>query len=38
MILMQANPLQGPENREFLCPEMATIQASAIWAQNEVQG
>jgi hypothetical protein len=35
MILMQANPLQGPlrgvvpENQDFLGPEMATSEASA---------
>jgi hypothetical protein len=29
-------PLEGvvPENREFLGPDMATSQASAIWAQK----
>jgi hypothetical protein len=40
MILMQANPLQGPwkgvgpENFDFLGPEMATSEASAILAQK----
>jgi hypothetical protein len=24
----------GPENQDFLDPEMATSEASAIWAQN----
>jgi hypothetical protein len=40
MILMGTNPFLGPlevldpENRDFLCPEMATSEASAIWAQK----
>ena len=40
IILMWANqfrgPLEkvGPENREFFGPEMATSEASAIWAQK----
>jgi hypothetical protein len=38
--LMWANPFRGPlekvclENREFLGPELATSEASAIWAQK----
>jgi hypothetical protein len=38
MILMRANPLQGPlegvspNNRDFLGPEMGTSEASAKWA------
>jgi hypothetical protein len=38
MILMRANLLQGglegvgPENRDFLGPEMGTSEASAKWA------
>jgi hypothetical protein len=40
MILMRANPLQGPlegvgpENRDFLGPETATRKANVIWAQK----
>ncbi len=40
MLLMKANPLQGPlkvagpENQDFLGPEMVTSEASAIWAQK----
>ncbi len=40
MVLMRADPLQGglkgvgPGNRDFLGPEMATREASAIWAQK----
>jgi hypothetical protein len=30
MILMQANPLQGPENRDFLGPEMSTSEVCVI--------
>ncbi len=39
-ILMRKNPFQGPlervgpENQAFLCPEMATSEASALCAQN----
>ncbi len=38
---MRANPFReplegvGPENRDFLGPEMATSEASAIWAQKK---
>jgi hypothetical protein len=40
MVLMRATSLQralegvGPENQDFLGPEMATSEASAIWAQK----
>ncbi len=40
MISCGQHPLQwplegvGPENRDFLGPEMATTEASAIWAQK----
>ncbi len=40
MIFLQANPFReqveglGPENRDFLGPEMAMRKASAIWAQK----
>ena len=40
MILMRENPFRGPlegvspENRDFLGPEMAMSEASAIWAQK----
>ncbi len=39
MILMWANPNEGnwkvgPENRDFLGPEMATSDEEAIWAQK----
>ncbi len=38
MILMRENPFRGPlegvgpENRDFFGPEMATSEASAVWA------
>jgi hypothetical protein len=40
MIFMRENPFRGPlegvgpENRDFFGPEMATSEASAIWAQK----
>jgi hypothetical protein len=40
MSLMRENPFRGslegvgPENRDFFDPEMATREASAIWAQQ----
>jgi hypothetical protein len=40
MILMRANPFRGllkgvgPENPDFLGPEMAMSKASAIWAKT----
>jgi hypothetical protein len=40
MIFLQANPFReqveglGPENRDFLGPEMAMSEASVIWAQK----
>jgi hypothetical protein len=40
MVLMRATSLRGalegvgPENQDFLGPEMATSEASAIWAQK----
>jgi len=40
MVLMRATSLQralegvGPENQDFLGPEMSTSEASAIWAQK----
>ncbi len=40
MVLRSATSLRGalegvgPENRDFLGPEMATSEASAIWAQK----
>ncbi len=42
MILMRANPLlgslnrAGPENLDFLGPEMAMSKASAIWDQKSL--
>jgi hypothetical protein len=45
MLLMRANPLLrplegvGPEIKTFLGPEMATSEASVIWAQKaEISG
>jgi hypothetical protein len=40
MILVRENPFRGPlegvgpENRDFWGPEMATSEASAIWAES----
>ncbi len=42
MIFMQENPFRGPlegvdpENEDFLGPEMAMSEASAIWAQKSL--
>ncbi len=42
MILMRGNPLKGllewvdPANWDFMGPEMATSEASAIWAQKSL--